>query len=121
MLPEQRLSVLVVEDDADSRSLYIELLEEKFQVFSAGDGDEALAVFLRERPQLVITDQSLPKLSGTALALKVKEIAPLTGVVLISGHSRLEHTECCDAVLEKPIDLERLGEVIEKVCAKIRG
>jgi DNA-binding NtrC family response regulator len=121
MRDEQRLRVLVVEDDEDSRSLYAEILQERFEVSCAADGEQGWEAFVKEKPDLIITDQSLPGLTGTELAQKVKEVAPGAAVVLITGHSGVEHGGSCDLVLEKPIDLDELSKAIEAVSEKTRN
>ena len=57
--------IMVVEDDQSLREIYsIRLTAEGFEVVSAGDGEEALAVAVKERPDLVISDVMMPKISG---------------------------------------------------------
>ena len=57
--------VMIVEDDTSLREIYsIRLTAEGYEVVSAGDGEEALAVAVRERPDLVISDVMMPKISG---------------------------------------------------------
>lgn len=57
--------ILVVEDDSSLREIYsIRLLAEAYTVVSAGDGEEALAVALKEKPDLVLLDIMMPKVSG---------------------------------------------------------
>ena len=57
--------VMVVEDDAALREIYsIRITAEGYDVVSAGDGEEALAVAVRERPDLILADVMMPKISG---------------------------------------------------------
>ena len=57
--------VMIVEDDTSLREIYsIRLTAEGYEVVSAGDGEEALAVAVREKPDLVISDVMMPKISG---------------------------------------------------------
>lgn len=57
--------LMVVEDDASLREIYsIRLTAEGYEVVSAGDGEEALAVAVRERPTLILADVMMPKISG---------------------------------------------------------
>lgn len=109
--------MLIVEDDPDSRELLGELLEERFEVTTASDGQEGLATFRRDRPDVMVTDQCLPDMEGTTLARDLKALFPSASVVLLSGHGRIEHTEACDAVLSKPVDLEKLTAAIEAVLS----
>ena len=57
--------VMIVEDDTSLREIYsIRLTAEGYEVASAGDGEEALAVAVKERPDLILSDVMMPKISG---------------------------------------------------------
>lgn len=57
--------IMVVEDDASLREIYgIRITAEGYDVVSAGDGEEALAVAVREKPDLILSDVMMPKISG---------------------------------------------------------
>ena len=56
---------MLVEDDKSLREIYgVRLLAEGYDIVSAGDGEEALAMAIKERPILIITDVMMPKISG---------------------------------------------------------
>ena len=57
--------IMLVEDDRSLREIYsIRLVAEGYEVVSAGDGEEALAMAVQERPDLVLSDVMMPKISG---------------------------------------------------------
>lgn len=57
--------VMIVEDDDSLREIYgIRLAAEGYAVVSARDGEEALAVAVKERPDLIVSDVMMPKISG---------------------------------------------------------
>lgn len=57
--------IMVVEDDAALREIYsIRITAEGYDVVSAGDGEEALAMAVREKPALILSDVMMPKISG---------------------------------------------------------
>lgn len=57
--------ILLVEDDQSLREIYgIRLTAEGYEIVPAGDGEEALAAAVRERPDLIISDVMMPKISG---------------------------------------------------------
>lgn len=57
--------VLLVEDDKSLREIYgVRLLAEGYDIVSAGDGEEALAMAIKERPALIVSDVMMPKISG---------------------------------------------------------
>lgn len=57
--------ILLVEDDKSLREIYgVRLLAEGYDIISAGDGEEALAVAIKDRPALIVSDVMMPKISG---------------------------------------------------------
>lgn len=57
--------ILLVEDDKSLREIYgVRLQAEGYEIVSAGDGEEALAVAIKERPGLIVSDVMMPKISG---------------------------------------------------------
>lgn len=57
--------ILLVEDDKSLREIYsIRLVAEGYDVSSAGDGEEALALAVQQKPDLILSDVMMPKISG---------------------------------------------------------
>ncbi len=113
---ERNLSILVVDDQEIICELISEYLKaDGHQAVAAVEGSEALALIDRERFDLVITDQSMPGMNGVQLAKAVKDRAPDTKVILLTGFGdemtgRGERPPEIDLVLGKPVsaaDLRR--------------
>ena len=57
--------LMLVEDDISLREIYsARFTAESYEVITAGDGEEALATAMRERPDLIVLDVMMPKISG---------------------------------------------------------
>ena len=57
--------IMLVEDDNNLREIYgARLLAEGHEIVSAKDGEEALAIAVKEKPELIISDVMMPKISG---------------------------------------------------------
>ncbi|HWH44606.1 MAG TPA: response regulator transcription factor [Thermoleophilaceae bacterium] len=81
--------VLVADDHAIVRSgvrMLIDRQEGMSVVAEAGDGAEAIALVLSERPDLAILDVSMPRRTGLQAAREIKARAPETAVLLLSMH-----------------------------------
>lgn len=130
MIPEQppaRPFILVVEDEKDVRCLAGELLSELgYHVVVAANGEEGLDLATRLKPDLVLADAVLPRLSGREMCLQVKGAPETRGipVVIMSGIFTKEthktqalRTYKADGYLRKPISLRELGET----CAHFLG
>ncbi len=86
-----RLKVLLVEDEARLAGLLEEAIGDYFARFSvAYDGIEGLARFRELKPDVVITDITMPRMTGLELAEAVKKERPETPVVILSAYSDRE-------------------------------
>jgi CheY-like chemotaxis protein len=87
------------------------------RVVAAGSGGDALTCLASTRFDAVITDQSMPGLSGLEVAARVKALRPETPVLLLTGWGAemLEQLPACvDCILPKPIGMEELLDALEQ-------
>ena len=89
-------------------------------VETASNGREALAMFDKEKFDLVITDYSMPNMKGDELAAAIKARAPGQPVVMITAYAEMLQSSGnpltgVDFVISKPFLLENLREAIAKV------
>ena len=85
--------VLVVDDEPDVREYLKTVLEDaEFNVVTAGDGEEALEVIRRERPDFISLDLIMPKKSGHKLLYELKKDKELSRipVLIVTAHARDE-------------------------------
>lgn len=76
--------VMVVEDDASLREIYsIRITAEGYDVVSAGDGEEALAVAVREKPDLILSDVMMPKISGFDMLDILRSTPETSGIKVV--------------------------------------
>jgi len=81
-------SVLVVDDEADIRTLVRELLERAgHDVVEARDGNEGLQAFFSYRPDLVVLDVSMPGLDGWGTLERIRELSDVP-VVMLTAQAR---------------------------------
>ncbi|MBC7347861.1 MAG: response regulator transcription factor [Clostridia bacterium] len=83
------ISVLIAEDHAVVRESIHKLLEEEEDlvvVGEAGNGEEALRLVERLRPDVVLMDVSMPKLNGIEATRKIRQISPKTAVLVLSAY-----------------------------------
>jgi DNA-binding response OmpR family regulator len=120
-MPPKR--VLVVEDNADQRlALSVRLEASHYHPICVGDGDSALAVAERERPDLIVLDLTLPGTDGFHVLERMWVIPQLAGIPVIvltardpvAAHDRSVKLGAA-AFLEKPVDGRELIETIHAV------
>jgi two-component system, cell cycle response regulator CpdR len=81
------LRILYVEDNAIVREITSELLaQDQRQIVSCASAEEALKAFAANPFDLVITDVSLPAMSGIELARSILELKPRVPIILASGY-----------------------------------
>lgn len=79
-----KVKILLVEDDKSLREIYgVRLLAEGYDIVSAGDGEEALAMAIKERPQLIISDVMMPKISGFDMLDILRSTTETRGIKVI--------------------------------------
>jgi DNA-binding NarL/FixJ family response regulator len=83
------LTIVVVDDGPDYRlmvrSILASMPETMTIVGEAADGEEAFALVLRERPDIVITDLVMPRLDGVELTRRIRQELPQTKIILMSS------------------------------------
>ena len=115
--------VLVVEDDPDLREALSDLIAQRLgaRVLDAADGAEALALAAEERPDLVLTDWSMPRMGGAGLlrALRADPRTRAVPIVLFSGAAdRSTAVEMgFDGYLSKPFGLSSLLPLLERLLS----
>ena len=85
------LTIVVVDDSLDYRlmihSILASVSETMTIVGEAADGEEALALVLRQRPDIVITDLVMPRLNGVELTRRIRQDLPQTKIILMSSYT----------------------------------
>lgn len=85
-MSETHATLLVIDDDKVVRTSIAAYLEDSgFNVLQAANGEDGLAIFETEQPDLVICDVRMPKLGGIELIRQIVAIAPELPVIVVSG------------------------------------
>ena len=120
------VKILYIEDNEDN--LYMlsnRLMRRGYEVVSARDGEQGIAMAGSEAPALILMDLSLPVIDGWEATRRLKT-EPLTRnipVIALSAHAMAGDREKaleagCDDYDSKPIDLPRLLEKIQALLAR---
>jgi two-component system cell cycle response regulator CpdR len=118
------LRILYIEDNEIVREVTSELLiKNDRQIVALGTAEEALKEF-REQPfDIVITDVSLPAMSGLDLARNILTLKPRTSIIVASGYFldlSLQKWGPKVRAIIKPFDVEQIDALIEELCAEGR-
>ena len=116
----RRTKILVVDDEHLIRwSLEQNLKKQGYEVFTAGNGEDALRLVREEQPDLVLLDIQLPGISGLEVLEKVKEFDDDIIVIMVTAHGGLETAVTAMRIgaydyLNKPFNLDEMAIVIRK-------
>lgn len=125
---DTRPVVLLVEDHVDTRQMYAEFLSAAFRVVEAADGHDALETMRANRPDVLITDLSLPRVDGFELVAIVRADPALRHmpVICLSGYGGHAHeararAAGCDRILQKPCMPDALADAAMALLRQSRN
>ncbi len=116
--------ILVAEDDEVTRELMAMTLKRQgYQVVTAEDGSKAYELALVNRPDLIVTDVSMPGADGAHFVRRVRDTAELaaTPIIVTTGYGTGSATFTlsigADAFEPKPVDPETLLSTVKRLLA----
>jgi len=119
--------ILLVDDEKEFRETLAKLLGRRgYDVLVAGDGSQALGLFLQGGVEAVILDMKMPGLHGIETLREIKRLDPAAEVIILTGHL-VKSTEQeglrlgAFAYLTKPCGFQELLETIETALRKRRA
>ena len=121
-----KTTILVADDDLEILALVVRHVKSlASEVYEASDGEEALRVARKEKPDLIILDVMMPGMSGWEVCRAVREDDALsdTGVIMLTGiGERLNEMTSplygADAFLDKPFEFSDLDAKIDAVVKR---
>jgi DNA-binding response OmpR family regulator len=127
-MTQDRKKILCIEDDRETAALIAEeLVDRGFEVIVAHDGQEGLAAILKKMPDLVLSDISMPVMSGfevlerlTAIAPRFENVPFVFLTALTDRDSELKGRQLgADDYVTKPIDFDILVAIITARLARV--
>ncbi|HSB03158.1 MAG TPA: response regulator [Anaerolineales bacterium] len=124
--PENKGTVLYIEDNPDNRLLVKRiLLSEDYTLLEAESGREALSILKDRRPDLILMDINMPDMDGYSLTAQIKAMPGFTRVPILAltanvmrGDKEKTLEAGCDGYIQKPIDIDQLTREIEKYITR---
>ena len=118
LVDDEILSLRMLESIIDWHRFGIEL------VAMAQDGNSAWQLFLKHRPNLILTDIRMPGMDGLTFLRRVKELEPGTEIILVSAYADFEYAKEAISLgganyLLKPVDEYELEQTLRRLCDKI--
>ena len=117
---DQALNILIIDDEpVVLGSLENFLKSRNHKVFTASRGQEGIALLLRERIDVVITDICMPAMDGFEVLQQAKQVAPEAEVIVITGHGDIDAAvralrEGAFDFFSKPLKLRELSASLQR-------
>lgn len=121
------ISILYVEDDSMARGFLSKAIAVKYpamKVYTAENGETGLKLFKKHKPDIILTDISMPVMDGIRMAREIKALKSDANIIVITAHSETHYL--LDTIkigllryVLKPIDVELLFEAIDDCLVRI--
>lgn len=125
-----RSKILVVDDDPSIREiLATQLTRLEYETVTAADGEQAVELFVEQKPDLVLLDMMMPHMDGLATCQKMRAVekkGTRTPIVFLTARdSRQDQLSSAlsggDDFISKPISLQELRERVEAALAQAQA
>ncbi|MBK9292834.1 MAG: PAS domain S-box protein [Oligoflexia bacterium] len=113
--------ILVVEDNPDLNWFLVELLESKYQVETAFDGEEGFKKACSFKPDLILSDIMMPKISGDEMLRQIKQIPSLKATLTVFLTAKIDDVMKLQILREGAQDYIVKPFVAEEVLARIEN
>ena len=115
-------TVLIAEDEEDIRNIMTLYLQQEYHVIAYGNGEEALAGIIENKPDIVLLDVLLPGINGFTICQQLREKKVMTPVIFVSAkreqRDKIRGLEIgADDYMTKPFDP---AELMARVKANLR-
>jgi CheY-like chemotaxis protein len=113
--------VLVVDDVIDNVTVIsLDLQQQGYRVITASDGEQAVRVAAQTNPDIILMDIGMPELDGLGAARKIRETLKSVPIIAVtafstSGFQRAAYDAGFDAYLTKPIDFDRMHDLVRSL------
>jgi DNA-binding response OmpR family regulator len=121
----EKYTVLYAEDNDESRKNYASFLKTYFKdVYEAEDGEQALELYYKHKPDILILDINMPKEDGLSLSRKVRQNDKITKIILLTAYLDQEKLLLATDLyltkyLHKPVKREEFVDVVRKALYEI--
>jgi CheY-like chemotaxis protein len=119
-MPQNPLRILYVEDNPLVREVTCELLAQPTrEILAIASAEEALGLFKPDAFDVVVTDVSLPAMSGLEMARRMLRLAPSMAIIIATGYKLpvdLKDLGPHVRAIEKPFDAPAFDGLLDELC-----
>lgn len=119
-------TAIIIDDEPRIAQLYSELLElQNLKILGIGqDGNDAVRLFKKHKPDLVFLDVHMPDLNGVEALKEIKKISPTANVVMVTADlsedlEELLQNNGATAIIFKPFNIQKIIQVLEMIKTSV--
>jgi EAL domain-containing protein (putative c-di-GMP-specific phosphodiesterase class I)/ActR/RegA family two-component response regulator len=118
-MQEERLRVLIIDDDCDIKTILDEFLSRSYDCVSSDSAENALALLRMQHFDIIMSDITMPRMTGLQMLPHIRMLAPDSVVVMISGQRAIEFAIAAmragaSDYITKPFDLSEVDAVVKR-------
>ncbi|MBL0708988.1 MAG: response regulator transcription factor [Sulfurimonas sp.] len=116
------LTLLYIEDDDELRQQFVRVLRQKFKkIYEASDGEEALQMYEKYSPDMMLVDINIPKIDGLKVVEQIRKYDKNTAIIILSAYSDQQKllsaiTLGLSQYLIKPVPYKKLLALFEEMA-----
>ncbi len=113
--------ILIADDEYYLRIILKDLLNySNYKIYEAKNGEEALEIAVKEKPDIILLDISMPKMNGYEVMIRLREKNIQSKIIVISAKAQKTDKEKglalgADYYITKPFDIIRLSDLIDEI------
>jgi len=124
------MKVILIDDERHARALLRKIVDWRQlgieEVLEASDGELAIEIIKRERPEIIISDMKMPNKDGVSLLQWLQELDYSKKVIVVSGYTEFHYLQKTIQYggfdyLVKPVDEEKLTELVQAAISALQG
>lgn len=120
---EDKLTVLVAEDNESNYKLFETILKKNYNLIHAWDGEEAVALFKEYNPHIILMDINMPKMNGYEATEEIRKLSSEIPVIAVTAFAYAEDEQRIlnsgfDGYVAKPINPGKLETEMIKLLKK---
>ncbi len=116
------IKIMVVDDETAMREI-LKIMLKDFKVIEACNGREAVELYKKERPDLVLMDVMMPIMNGIDATAEIKKLDPDAKIVAITAYASSKGEKIVEAgadfILKKPFSRKDVIKLIEKIIGPV--
>lgn len=126
MLMTNNFSILYIEDDKLTQKIIVNVLSKRFnEIFVASDGIEGIKVYYEKKPDIVLSDISMPNLNGIEMTEEIKRHNPKQKVALFTGYNDITYLNKAinigvDKYILKPLNTKQMFKSLDEIVQSLK-